>query len=172
MDLGFAGLEWDTEKTKALFAGRLTLPEVDPLQLAAASYGLKVTEDDFDNNYDEAEATSASGGTHVYVASRRFVHWGGPETAARLIAVTIFDGGNQATQEAQQELTLEVDRLYAWVALNLQSDATKTLSELFTSALSAVKGGEAQLPYFSLVFCKVRLTPVELQHVHRVAPIW
>ena len=23
-----------------------------------------------------------------------------------------------------------------------------------------------------LVFCKVRLTPVELQHVHRVAPIW
>ena len=24
----------------------------------------------------------------------------------------------------------------------------------------------------NLVFCKVRLTPVELQHVHRVAPIW
>ena len=25
---------------------------------------------------------------------------------------------------------------------------------------------------YELVFCKVRLTPVELQHVHRVAPIW
>jgi len=32
---------------------------------------------------------------------------------------------------------------------------------------------EIHLAFISeLVFCKVRLTPVELQHVHRVAPIW
>ena len=34
-------------------------------------------------------------------------------------------------------------------------------------------GAEPPTPVrLRLVFCKVRLTPVELQHVHRVAPIW
>ena len=33
---------------------------------------------------------------------------------------------------------------------------------------AVIKNGNIYL----LVFCKVRLTPVELQHVHRVAPIW
>jgi hypothetical protein len=150
IDLGFAGIEWDTEKTKDLFRGQFTLPAVDPVSLAAASYGLKFTED-FPSQYDSAKKSLASANTHVYVASERFVHWGGPSTAARLIAASIIDGGNQATQEARQELTLEADRLYAWAALRAQYDASRILRQLFKSVLT---GGGSSVPDFPKIEVK------------------
>ena len=148
IDLGFAGIEWDTEKNRGPSPGTIhNADAVDPLSLAAASYGLRFTED-FASPYDAAKKSHESSNTHVYVASERFVHWGGPSTAARLIAASIVDGGNQAEQEAKQELTLEeANRLYAWTVLRAQDDASHVLHQLFASALkSAITGSGCSVP--------------------------
>jgi hypothetical protein len=165
MDLGFAGLEWDTEKTKALFSGQLTLPDIDPLQLAAASFGLRATEE-FDEKYDAAEKELTASPNHLYLASRRFVHWGGPQTAADLVAKTILDAGDQAIQEARQELTLEGDRLFTWASLRAEDDATRIACQLFTSALSALTGGGAELPALP----EIKVKPRTIMATYRVAP--
>ena len=52
----------------------------------------------------------------------------------------------------------------SWIEHRLEE-----LAEIFAVAVA----GFAILDnHLHLVFCKVRLTPVELQHVHRAAPIW
>jgi membrane protein involved in colicin uptake len=39
LDLNFAGLEWDSETSRAMLQGNLVMPEIAPLRLAAASNG-------------------------------------------------------------------------------------------------------------------------------------
>ena len=97
LDLGFAGLEMDTEDIKNLFRGQLKLPSVNPIKLIAASLGQKLSES---SKYTISRDSSLGvSDAHVYVASERFVRWGGPETFFRLVGASIFDGGNQAQQE-------------------------------------------------------------------------
>ena len=49
------------------------------------------------SGYDDARTRSQSDPTRrTYFATREFVDWGGPETAAKLAALSIVGGGSQA----------------------------------------------------------------------------
>lgn len=74
----------------------------------------------------------------------------------------------------------EIDPTYLeWVLANCQQISPDLKRAICTQLGLEVKDdpkdreiAELHASIQELVFCKVRLTPVELQHVHRVAPIW
>lgn len=73
----------------------------------------------------------------VYYATERFVKWGGPETIVRLAAASIVDGGNQATQEAKQQLSSEYDEIFAWLSLRGEQEVQQKAASLLSAAFGA-----------------------------------
>ena len=157
LDLGFSGLKWDLEKTKDLFRGRLSLPSVDPLRALASALGVSIKADNREY-VDARERATAKPGVHAFFASERFVDWGGPATAAKLLAMSVVDGGQQATQEAKQQLAMEYNRLYSWVALRTRNGVDAIVADLFAAALS---GGRVALP-------ELEVAPLAVPYTYRV----
>jgi len=115
LDLNFAGLEWDSETSRAMLQGNLVMPEIDPLRLAAASNGSNWT---ITSNYDEIrDKFLRDPNARTYFASSRFVKWAGAQTAARAVGNAVLGNSRQVLEEAKQQIMLEYDQIYSWFTL-------------------------------------------------------
>ena len=104
LDLGFAGLEMDTEDIKNLFRGQLKLPSVNPIKLIAASLGQKLSES---SKYTISRDSSLGvSDAHVYVASERFVRWVGRDV--------LSDWSAPAFSTAATKPSRKRGRSYCW----------------------------------------------------------
>jgi hypothetical protein len=108
----------------ALLAGRYTVCDVDPLQMASASAG---TRGRLSSNYLEVQANLAAehGPANVYLISRRFLDWATPERLSGDFAkASLATGGSVVAElaEARRQIQLEYEDLAAWLRLKGVND--------------------------------------------------
>jgi len=141
MDLDSLGITWDTEKVRELIQGNFVLPEINPIQLAASSYGtkLKVVSEYRQKRDDYVNKA----GRLSYFASERFVDWAGGESVVRFIGSAILGKGDQAIQEAKAQLHLEFDQLYSWLKIQGREVTEDICAELL---LAVLEGRSPTLP--------------------------
>ncbi len=120
----------------ALVAGHYTAPEIDPLQMASESAGMRLR---LTSNYAEVQASLAAehGAANVYLISRRFLDWASPERLSGDFATaSLTTGGSVVAERAllRRQIQLEYEDLAAWLRLkgvkDLGPDPTGTLVEL------------------------------------------
>ena len=99
-------------------------------------------------------------------------------TVAALVLLLLIFGDCSIVTGADSKIARQEQGESTWDPLNASELAPNSANGLIPSLIAWAKsqppGNDAIVSIFVLflVFCKVRLTPVELQHVHRVAPIW
>lgn len=159
LKVGF-GVTLDSETLKAFSQGSLQVPDINPMEGAAAALGLKLTES---NSYDAIRNTyvNATRGGSTYFASERFVRWAGPRTLAKWSALVATGvGAGPIIREALGQLTLELNDILAWLRLRgVQRAETVAGNMLGQMVLSLFRGSA---PNFSLPEFNLRVTPVSV----------
>ena len=140
------GVKLSAGDLDALVAGRYTLPDIDPLQLASESAG---TRGRLTSNYAEVQANLAAlhGAANVYLISRRFLDWATPERLSGDFAnASVATGGSVVTETAlaRRHIQLEYEDLAAWLRLKgvkeLGPDPSTILVELIRTGSSSRLG--------------------------------
>lgn len=152
------GVTLDTERLRDWMNGKMTLPEVTPVTAAASLVGLKT---DTSSDYEAVRNSeyTAHGGANVYFSSSRFADWAGPQTLARLTALTALGGtvgANQTLAEVKSYLQLELQDLATW----LQQKGAEQAPRLAVQILSAI----ANQSDLSLPELELKIMPVTYTH--------
>jgi len=130
------GVKLGAGDLEALLAGQFTLPDVDPLELAAEALGIhgRLT-----SNYIEVQASLAAehGAANVYLLSQRFLEWASPERlAGDFTKASLIRGGSVEGElaEARRQIQLEYEDFCTWLRLkgvkDLGPDSCAALVEL------------------------------------------
>lgn len=133
------GVSYDSEKLKDWIRhGQPSLPQGNPIEVIFGAFGVDMQQT---SGYDSRRGSliATNPGSGAYFASRRFVDWMSPETAADYtikIVSTGQLGAEDAIQQAQDMLLLEFQDVMAWAYLqgidDIESMAAATLEALAT----------------------------------------
>ena len=130
------GITLKTGDLDALLAGRLVLPAIDPLKMAATT---SRTRSRLTSNYAEVQAGLAAehGAANIYLISRRFLNWATPERfSGEFLSARPASGRAVAalSAEAHRQIQLEYEDVAAWLRLkgisDLGPDPSSILAEL------------------------------------------
>jgi hypothetical protein len=143
LDLGF-GATLDTEALKSLTQGTIPIPNVNPLQAAAAALGFRLRES---NGYQAArDAFLAGSNGNAYFASERFVRWFSPENLLKQGAVAVATGGASTAstmREMRAQLLLELNDIYSWLKVRGVQAAETLAGQVLGALVEGVLHGSA-----------------------------
>ena len=136
------GVSVDSKKIENYLSGTVAIPDVNPVEFAISSAGLKVKHT---TSYNAARAQffAEHNPALSYFSSERFVDWASAETLAHHVALAIITEGestNQSMREVQDRLYLEFNDIYAWLVRAGVSDLENTA----TCALQSLMGESCQ----------------------------
>jgi hypothetical protein len=139
---------------EALLAGRFKLPEVDPLEMAAAAPAIH---ERLSSNYADVRAslTAEYGADRLYMVSRRFLEWASRERLAGNFSQASLGSGRTVAEErvlARRQIQLEYEDFAAWLKLKGAQDLGPDPS---TTLLELIRTGRA-----SRLSLSVKTTPV------------
>lgn len=131
-DVDFAnGVEYDSEKIKAAIDGRLSLPDVNYLEVAMQdSSGVS-------DNYQSVRASfyEQYGAENVYFSTHRFTTWASPESVVDGAVKTYFGQGETVIQDAVDMLELEYQDILSWLEFKAEDEAISQATHLLESLI-------------------------------------
>ncbi|WP_165440822.1 dockerin type I domain-containing protein [Rubripirellula amarantea] len=159
-----AGLSYDSRKLFEILEGKLSIPDLDPIEAISAFSPVRPV---ITNNYEQVRAGvfDEFGGQNVYFSSRRFVQKMGLGTAVEAAFETFSTAGQQAEdafRDLADTLRLEMNDVLAWLQIRGEQQLDSLVPDLMRSILYAQP---IVLPHM-----EIRWTPVTFNYELQLNP--